>query len=287
MSTLECPICSTSGPNFGFKKDRYSLYECSNCDTQFIWPLPEDQELAKFYQNLAYHSGERYDTEAESAGQDDLWRRRFDLMQTWLSPKGALLDIGCATGKFLKEAKLRGWEIQGIEKSSPAARQANRYLEGEYVEVVDPLEFDTPQKFTVVTFWALIEHLRDPKNYLLKVRDTLVTQGMIAFSTPNTGSLSRWLNASRWRYYIPPEHLFYFNRKSIGYLLESCGFEILKYQTQVNFVALLPHNSSLTRLYLRNRFFRIFLKSLASPLILLNGILHLGETMEVYARKRE
>jgi hypothetical protein len=50
---------------------------------------------------------------------------------------------------------------------------------------------------------------------------------MIVITAPNTDSLSARLLGRHWLFIKYSEHLYLFNRKSIKYILNSSGFEIL------------------------------------------------------------
>src|SRR5262249_48930103 len=49
--------------------------------------------------------------------------------------------------------------------------------------------------------------------------------GKVAISVPNQGSLTRRVMGPRWYFYIPEEHLHYFNPSNIRRFLSRGGFE--------------------------------------------------------------
>jgi SAM-dependent methyltransferase len=70
----------------------------------------------------------------------------------------------------------------------------------------------------------VIEHVRDPADFLQRVRRVLKPGGVIFIATPSTDSWSARLLGRHWMEY-KPEHLFYFDRNSVRRLLQNAGFD--------------------------------------------------------------
>jgi hypothetical protein len=105
----------------------------------------------------------------------------------------------------------------------------------------------------------VIEHVRDPEAWLLRIRELLIPDGVLLLITPSLDSWSRRLLRSRWMEY-KIEHLHYFSAASIRLLLERCGF----HQIQVS-----PARKVLTFDYVARHFDR-FRVPVLSPLITLS-----------------
>ena len=68
----------------------------------------------------------------------------------------------------------------------------------------------TMEFFDIIVFRGVIEHLRHPKDTLLKLRSLLKETGLLYTMLPNTGKLD--LKQKGYRVsYIRPVHLSYFN----------------------------------------------------------------------------
>ncbi|HRP70893.1 MAG TPA: class I SAM-dependent methyltransferase [Turneriella sp.] len=81
------------------------------------------------------------------------------------------------------------------------------------------------QQFDLITHWATLEHLPDAKKFLQKMASLLAPEGKIYLSTCNTGYFARRY-ANAWRYLNVPEHVFYFNKKSLTHLAHSVSLKI-------------------------------------------------------------
>lgn len=137
-------------------------------------------------------------------------------------PGGAVLDVGCSTGAFLFQLnrKFRGdYQILGTDVSGPALEYAASrdvpVLSGSFPE----MDFGG-KLFEAVTFWAVLEHLLEPKRFLERAALILKEQGLCFVLVPNLRSLvARWLG-SRYRY-IYAQHLNYFTAASLRQAVEA------------------------------------------------------------------
>jgi 2-polyprenyl-3-methyl-5-hydroxy-6-metoxy-1,4-benzoquinol methylase len=163
------------------------------------------------------------------ASRDDrtyTFRDHLRSLEKYLS-KGKLLDVGCYAGVFLKEAKLLGFDVTGVEPSSWAASYAKSSVGCQVYEGM----FDTTEipdgPFDVITIWDVIEHLANPKECLQKCFKLLKTDGVIAITTHDIESVFARMLGARYPW-LMRFHLVHFSPATLGALLEDIGFEILE-----------------------------------------------------------
>ena len=85
-----------------------------------------------------------------------------------------------------------------------------------------------PGSFDVVTFWEVIEHVSDPRDFLSRIARLLKRGGWALLSTPDAGSLVARMLGRRWLgWQKVPEHLFYFDRPTLRRLLDETGFDVV------------------------------------------------------------
>jgi 2-polyprenyl-3-methyl-5-hydroxy-6-metoxy-1,4-benzoquinol methylase len=136
-------------------------------------------------------------------------------------PRGAVLDVGCSSGAFLFQLNQRFpgcYEVLGTDVSGPPLD----YAEGRGVAVVrgNFLDQNLGQKqFDAVTFWAVIEHLLKPKQFLAKAWSVLKPDGLCFVLVPNMKSLAARALGARYRY-LYPQHLNYFTKATLAKLVE-------------------------------------------------------------------
>ena len=222
---MNCKICGSGSTSFffrcldsEFRKSEIELYRCGNCGVVFVHPQPGKGWLAKYYEDNYYKKPSLF------FGLIRAFRRRAF---SKLAP-GKILDVGCGEGTFLLAMNNIGWECHGTEVSSSSEEFSGRLREKgvkvHYGELTNA-GFE-PGSFDLITFWHVVEHLRNPKEYVRFCRRLLKKNGLLFISVPNIGSTSFSLWKCGWFHLDLPRHLFHFDPKSISFLLENNGFEI-------------------------------------------------------------
>ncbi len=175
-----------------------------------------------------YASGEYYDqagtgyylspAKLESDYADVRFERELRLFRQYC-PGGRVLDVGCSSGAFLYQLNRRfpgAYETVGTDVSGApldyAESRGVKVVRGNFLEQ----QFETP--FDAITFWAVIEHLHDPKRFVEKAAALLKPRGLCFVLVPNTRSLAVRLLGRRYRY-IYPQHLNYFSTDTLTRLV--------------------------------------------------------------------
>jgi 2-polyprenyl-3-methyl-5-hydroxy-6-metoxy-1,4-benzoquinol methylase len=129
-------------------------------------------------------------------------------------PGGSVLDVGCSTGGFLynlNEQFPGEYKRLGTDVSGPALE----YASSRRVPVLRGNFLDLPcGPFEAVTFWAVLEHLFEPRLFLERAWSLLQPDGVCFVLVPNMKSLAARLLGARYRY-IYPQHLNYFTSHTL------------------------------------------------------------------------
>ncbi|WCL48353.1 class I SAM-dependent methyltransferase [Leptospira sp. GIMC2001] len=217
----------------------HSIYECSDCKTVQVNPIPSQESLNAYYSNEYFttRTDRGYDNYYSDDTRKELFRvwnlnlsdLKVDLNQFIMQSSGNLqkpksLDIGCAAGFFVDFMRNQGFQSYGIEIADEPVRYGRENL-GLEIFQEDFLEWDSlgSQKFDLITMWASIEHMREPIKILSKIKLHLKEDGIVVISTCRWGIISRFLKQD-WRFLNVPEHLFYFGRTNFIKAMESIGF---------------------------------------------------------------
>ncbi len=154
-----------------------------------------------------------------------------------LVPEGArVLDVGCATG-YLAEAlaERRSSRVTGIEISLEAAEQAREHCERVIVGDVETLDLEAElrdERFDVVLFADVLEHLLDPGRVLARIRPFVADGGSVVASIPNIAhaSVRLALLGGEFRYraqgLLDETHLHFFTHEGIQDLFEGAGYVV-------------------------------------------------------------
>lgn len=149
-----------------------------------------------------------------------------------------VLDVGCSSG-YLAEA---GNTVVGIDIDAEAAREAERWCERVVVGDVETMPLADLGRFDVILCGDVLEHLRDPRAALARLRplgDRLVA------STPNVANWAIRLSllGGRWRYtergILDRTHTHLFTRSTLREAVESAGWRVEK----IDFSVPVPGNS--------------------------------------------
>jgi 2-polyprenyl-3-methyl-5-hydroxy-6-metoxy-1,4-benzoquinol methylase len=85
-----------------------------------------------------------------------------------------------------------------------------------------------PESLTIIVSFHVIEHVYNPKDFIRKAYGLLEKNGMLILETPTYDTLSFKILGSRERSLRCDGHLSFFTRKTLGRLVESCGFKVIK-----------------------------------------------------------
>ncbi len=136
-----------------------------------------------------------------------------------------LLDIGCAYGYFVELALRAGYDAYGIDVSEYAVHRARQRFNGRIYQGSIGSSHLAKQSFDVITMLDVVEHLGDPRKDLSKVAGLLSDNGVFLMATGDTESAAARLLSRRWTFYIPPQHLFFYNKTNFTRLLNESGLE--------------------------------------------------------------
>ena len=160
-------------------------------------PVPMEMATGNFYDQ----AGGEYLTpeKLESDYADVRFERELKLFRSHC--QRGWLDVGCSSGGFLYQLKKRfpnEYRILGTDVSSEpldhAAKMGVPVARGEF------LAQSFEEKFDAVTFWAVMEHLAEPKAFLKKAAAILKPGGLCFILTPNLRSLAVRFLGAKYRY---------------------------------------------------------------------------------------
>jgi len=181
------------------------------------------------YYTADYFSGKHSDGYADYRGAEPVLRREFAQTVQFIRrfrEGGWLLDIGCAYGFFLQEAR-QFFEVAGIEIAEDAAQACRRAGLQVLSGVADEANLRTLGIFDVITLFDVIEHLPHPDRTLALCHDRLERGGLIVITTGDFGSLAARLLGRKWRVMTPPQHLWFFTGESLRRMAGGFGSSVI------------------------------------------------------------
>lgn len=251
LENCACPLGCTPNDELILRgRDRladlpgeFSVVKCRTCDLMRTNPRPTADTIGFYYPD----DYRPYQITQTGTGQNNVYRRLANYLRKLLSTRaqalpagssGHLLEIGCASGRFLHEMAEQGWQVEGIEFSpsaADAARQLGYSVQTGQVETAQEYE----QKFDLIVAWMVLEHLHAPVQTLEKLTDWIKPDGVLAFSVPNAGSIECRIFGEDWYALQLPGHLTHFTPESLTRVLAASGWRVERIVHQRNITNLL------------------------------------------------
>ncbi len=236
---VDCPACGDDGlRNIVYEFDKpflFFYYRCPKCDTVYINPRPTPELLEDYYKNSEHY---RYwaskifpQTEKKRKAQIFTPRARkvVEIAQRY-KVRGYLLDIGAGYGTFCQSIRSRRY-FRVISAVEPNPELAQICRENGILTNHRPIEESLLKNcVNCITAFELIEHLYSPQDFIKKCYEILTKNGLLILTCPNVQGFDIAVlkeNSDQFN----PEHLNYFNPKSLSLLLENNGFEVLEIST--------------------------------------------------------
>lgn len=227
-----CRLCEKwGGLTVALENRPASLLKCKDCGVAFVDPLPDPVSITEHFRN-------EYITEDVHIEKiyGELRKGALGLVSSQVYRKkqsGKILDVGCAGGYFLdRYFDSSRWEKFGMEPSRYALRRAAARqittFEGEVLSVELPAAF-----FDVITVAGVLPYFRDPKRELHILQRALKPGGLIVLELP-LGATQIWrhttplgrITGGGWRSLLDSPHLFYYDAKSLRFLLSQSDFKL-------------------------------------------------------------
>lgn len=236
---VPCPACHTSVPilylagddneisieSVGASRTLLShgrILRCTSCGLAYRSLRPKGEQLAHLYREA---DDSRY--EAEMPNRSRTAMRHKKIVEKHVSRKGSLLDVGCASGAFLRLMRDSGWDVHGVEPSEAQFRRASKLL-GENARIRQCVlqEARFPTDFDLVTLWDVLEHVTEPVEFMALAATHLKRGGLLILNVPRIDSFAAKVLGSRWPVLLA-EHLCYFTIPSLHLCGEGAGLQMV------------------------------------------------------------
>lgn len=232
---LKCAICKNLAPHIIFEnkykkavsKNSECFYKCDKCGLIFIYPQAKIMDINSYYEEK-YCKLWELDIDSVKRNKSYTFKKWLDEIERYCAG-GKILDVGCATGFFLEEARNRGWIPYGAELSEYSSKIAKKNFGDKiFTGTLSGANF-TANSMDVVTMFDVLEHSPDPVNLLKEAHRVLKHNGLLCIATPNTESFFCKIMGRNWPEF-KPEHLFTFGKKNIIFLLSIIGYTLVKFK---------------------------------------------------------
>jgi len=190
------------------------LYACTGCGLVQL-----GNEPVPYYRDVIRAGG-------FSSTMGNLRRKQYKEWISRMNLEGKkILEAGCGQGEFLKiltEFPVRAYGLEHKKELVKKAKEAGLCVECGYPETETAVFKNGP--FDGFLSFNFLEHQPDPCRYLRAIAHNLKENGTGLITVPSF----EYILKENSFYEIIPDHLSYFTMETLEYLLNRCGFRVLK-----------------------------------------------------------
>ena len=243
---MNCPVCQRAeftskakifDDRYG-EPNNYELMRCLTCAHLSTAPRLSEIDLPSLYGS--YYPRKNTNAFNVTSEAEKILRPNATLVRWWNGTNNQgqysvrsgerLLDIGCGSGTSLLEAKALGATAYGIEADwnvKPIAKELGLNIHfGSLHDNPFPNSI-----FDLIVLNQVIEHLPDPDQALLVLRNRLSSNGRMVLVFPNIHSFWCRLFGLRWINWHVPYHLHHFSKASFKKMATRCGYQVKTIRT--------------------------------------------------------
>lgn len=230
---ITCPVCGNDSFQKGeelmdyfLSKEVFGLAACTSCGVIKTEPAPDDSQLSRYYESDEYLS--------HGDDQKGLFARMYRLAKGYnLGWKGRLLnslknnasflDYGCGTGDLITHCQELGFQVRGAEPSDSAKGHLSSLVVDNVVTPEEELK--SARSYDIISMWHVLEHIREPRDILSRLKDKLNQRGHLVIALPNNASADAKHYGNHWAAWDVPRHLWHYRPEQIIRLANDLGFE--------------------------------------------------------------
>ncbi|MFA4991117.1 MAG: class I SAM-dependent methyltransferase [Candidatus Omnitrophota bacterium] len=230
-----CVACGSKRAGLRFYKCGFRHVECSRCGTLFVSPRPAEKDLLSYYSDFEaplFWTQVLLNTDSERKVIQYAPRAKMlvDACRANMAGKDTVfLDVGAGSGNFALAVKQEDYfsKVTALDVSGECVSVCRR----KGLDAFRGTLSDYRGKADCLAMNDLIEHVFSPEDMLREARKKLNPGGILMIATPNCLGLDFSLFGKDTDNVTPPEHVQYFNPKSISVLFKRTGFSVLDVST--------------------------------------------------------
>lgn len=207
------------------------FHSCSNCGA-WIAELNQRIDFKSIYSENYFNGEEYLNYELGQMVHQKNFVRKLNLLEKYSDlSKMRILEIGTASGEFLKVARAKGIStLLGVEISDFARNEAIK----KGFEVISPSDPDLNEiikRFqpNIILAWDVWEHMETPSSTIKHYLTLASSDAILALTTVDSGSKTAQIRQQRWRQFHPPTHINYPTKNSFIKFCSKNNLSIIKH----------------------------------------------------------
>lgn len=238
-----CPICNHSERTHLFTQQfaeikgvtflkGYDVVQCDHCGFIFADQIPGQAQFDEYYELSSKYEGD-YSGHVPTETLKNHFRQSLGFLESSLQGCGInskelrIVDIGCATGNFLRFLKENGYtKLFGIDPSAKCVQILKEY--GIQAVQSSLFQIGHGETYDMVMLLSVLEHIQDLPRAIEKIKQCLTKNGIFYLAVPDASHfyLEKQLSFQQ----FSSEHINYFTLESLRNLLAHFSFDMLGYR---------------------------------------------------------
>lgn len=217
---MKCRICGSVNVNNRIvvremmipTREEFSYFSCAECNCLQIEEIPS---------NLGDYYGEEYYSFQE---KEELQK------ETPITNMTPILDVGCGSGKFLKQLRETGCgNLQGCD---PFLQEDIAY--GDEIHIWKKSIHEMDGLFEQIYMNDSFEHVTDPHEVMESIYRLLSNDGIVRIAIPIYPNIAYDMFEENWYQLDAPRHIYLHSRKSMDKLASMHRMKIVKVEYDSN-----------------------------------------------------
>lgn len=228
-------LCGANKSSIVETKDRYGIDQkivlCDDCGLMRADPYYDDKTTNSFYENeyrKIYRNPNHRSVADFFKEQTGFGQYIFEFLEKNYFKNGIhnkkVYEVGCGAGGILQTFKNAGNEVAGCDFDEEYLNfgKANglNLLKG------DVAELEKLEPADIVILNHTLEHIKHPKETLLKIRNILKSDGVLYIALPGIYYIHDTYHG-KLKSYLQNAHVWYFTIKTLTSLLQTAEFELI------------------------------------------------------------
>lgn len=195
---------------------KLSIYQCKKCGTVQLKSKP-----VSYYKSVITATSFSRKTEKFRLHQIKKFINENNLLNS------KILEVGCGKGDMLNVFDRVGLKSYGLEWNTKSAIEGKKKGRKIIKGFIEDKETIPGHPFDIFVCYNFLEHLPNPNKALQNIYKNIKENALGVITVPNFNYLLK----TRCFYEFVPDHLLYFQKKNIKYLLEKNSFKIIECST--------------------------------------------------------
>ena len=244
LEDVFCPTCGDAGNKLVHKYMSIGFYKCNECHIEYASPRLSETDMLNLYQGDGWRNAKDFEkwTYQNWLEKKDktfyLVNENLNLVSRFLPQGSSLLDVGSDIGLSVRHLNENNFFAEGVEVSEVASEIANTFTQAPTTNS-NLKQFKNDKMYDGLLLRAVLEHLYDPIDVLKDCAKVIRKDGLIFIDVPHYKGLStrykKFLHRlgvkKNYKHFGFPAHLYAFDKRSLSYMLNKAGFEVVHFES--------------------------------------------------------